>query len=134
MFGLIGIMANIFFDYILWHFTIAPFEILRIMKNYLKASVHQFLIIQHFKTLFSPWHRQNPSDFGAKQKTLFDKFFDALADLYIRLIAAVIRLIIIAMGLIWGGILFIGFGILLLIWMIWPVLAVFSVIYGVLTF
>ena len=124
-------MVTIFLEYFYWHYTIAPFEILRIMQNYLKANIHRFLIVQHLRTLFAPWHRQNPSDFGTRAKTFGDKIMDKIADFYIRLIAAFIRLMIISAGLIWQLILFIFFMLLFVVWLAWPAIAVYSVIKGI---
>jgi len=124
-------MDTIFLDYIRWHFSVAPPEILNIMRNYMKASWHRFLIAKHLQTLFSPWHRQNPSDFGKRERTFGDKMLDALADIYIRLIAASIRSIIIVSGLIWQLVLFIAFMLLLIVWIAWPAVSVFSIIYGI---
>jgi len=123
-------MVTIFLEYFYWHYTIAPFEILWIMQNYLKANWHRFLIVQHFRTLFAPWHRQNPSDFGSKNKTFGDKIMDKVADLYIRLIAASIRLTIIFAGLIWQLILLILFLSFFVLWLAWPAIAVYSIIKG----
>ena len=120
-------MATIFLEYFYWHWIVAPFEILRIMKNYLKGAQHQFLITQHLKTLFSPWHRQNPSDFGAKERNFGDRILDSMADLYIRFIAAGIRMIIILMGLLWQLILLILFLILFVAWLAWPLILIYSV-------
>jgi hypothetical protein len=123
-------MITIFLEYFYWHFTIAPFEILRIMNNYLISNWHKFLVVQHFKTLFSPWHRQNPSDFGKRANTFTDKIFDALADLYIRLIAAGVRSAIILAGLIVELLTLIGFLLIFVIWLAWPVIAIYLIIMG----
>lgn len=123
-------MVTIFLEYFYWHFAIAPFEILKMMKNYMKAARHQFLITQHLRTLFAPWHRQNPSDFGKKNRTLGDKILDSLVDFYIRLIAAGVRLTIIIMGLLWQLALFILFILLFVFWLSWPVIAVYMIING----
>ena len=119
-----------FFDYFYWHYAIAPLEILKIMASYLKAAHHQFLIVQHFRTLLAPWHRQNPSDFGPKERTLTDKIIDPIVDLYIRLIAAVIRLTIIIAGLVWQLVLLIAFLILFVTWLAWPLISIYLVIKG----
>ena len=124
-------MVTIFLEYFYWHYTIAPFEILRIMQNYLKSNLHRFLIVQHLRTLFAPWHRQNPSDFGSKNKTFGDKIMDRVADLYIRLIAAFIRLMIVSAGLIWQLVLLVFFLILFVVWLVWPAIAIYLVIKGV---
>ena len=101
------------------------------MNNYLIARWHQFLIVQHLRTLFSPWHRQNPSDFGKKEKMFVDKVLDGVADTYIRLIAAGIRLMIILSGLVVGLFTAIGFLILFVIWLGWPIISIYLVIKGV---
>jgi len=119
-------MVTIFLEYFYWHYTIAPFEILRIMQNYLKANWHRFLIVQHLRTLFVPWHRQNPSDFGKKERTFTDKIMDFFVDMYIRLIAAGIRLTIIFAGLIWQLVLLFFFLVLFVCWLAWPAIAIYS--------
>src|SRR3989344_6107115 len=81
-------MVTIFIEYFYWHFGVAPFEIFKIMKNYQIAVWHKFLIARHFQTLFSPWHRQNASDFWSRKKTFVDKISNVVIDTYIRLIAA----------------------------------------------
>lgn len=123
-------MATIFLEYFYWHYAVAPFEILKIMNNYMIARWHQFLIVQHFNTLFSPWHRQNPSDFGKIEKTFGDKIMDSLADLYIRLIAAGIRLIIITAGFVVGFLTLIFFLLLFVVWLAWPIIAAYSIARG----
>jgi hypothetical protein len=123
-------MITIFMEYFYWHYFVAPFEILRIMQNYMHARWHQFLIVQHFKTLFSPWHRQNPSDFGPKYRTFSDRILDFLADIYIRLIAAGIRLIIIFAGFIVQLATLIFFLVLFVVWLAWPFLAMYSIYLG----
>lgn len=126
-------MAKIFLDYFYWHYTIAPFEILRIMNNYLIARWHQFLIVQHFRTLFAPWHRQNPSDFGKRDRTFTDKILDGVADLYIRLIAAGIRSTIILGGLIVELLTVVSFLVLFVVWLGWPVISIYFIVKGILS-
>ena len=123
-------MITIFLEYFYWHYTVAPFEILRIMDSYLKGARHQFLITLHLKTLLAPWHRQNPSDFGTRQKTFTDKILDGIVDVYIRLIAAGIRTLIILLGLVWQLILFLGFLLLFVIWLAWPAIAIYMISRG----
>lgn len=123
-------MIGIFLEYLYWHYAVAPFEILKIMQNYLKAARHQFLLVQHFKTLFSPWHRQNPSDFGTRERTFGDKIMDSLADLYIRLIAACIRMTIIIAGLLWQLVLLSAFLTLFVVWLAWPAIGIFLISRG----
>ena len=123
-------MITIFLDYIYWHWAVAPREILKIMNNYLIANWHRFLITQHFRTLFSPWHRQNPSDIGPKQRSFADKILDMIADLYIRLIAAGIRMLVILAGLLMELLTLILFLVLFVAWLVWPGVAIFLIMKG----
>ena len=123
-------MITIFMEYFYWHYVVAPFEILKIMNNYLIARWHQFLIVQHLKTLFAPWHRQNPSDFGTKESKFTDKILDVIASAYIRLIAACIRLVIIFAGLVVELFTLIAFLLLFVVWLAWPVISIYLITKG----
>ena len=94
------------------------------------ARWHQFLIVQHLNTLFAPWHRQNPSDFGPKDTTFFDKILNSITDLYIRLIAAGIRLAIIFIGLMVELLTLISFLLLFIVWLGWPAIAIYLISKG----
>ena len=123
-------MITIFLEYFYWHYTVAPREILKIMNNYMVAQWHQFLIAQHFKTLFAPWHRQNPSDLGSRDRKFTDKIMDSITDIYIRLIAACIRLTIIFMGLVVELMTLAVFLVLFVVWLAWPAVAVYMISKG----
>ncbi len=125
-------MATIFIKYIYWHFTIAPAGIFEIMGNYLKSTWHKFLIPQHFKTLFAPWHRRDPSQLGAKKSRSFgDIILDKIVDGYIRLVAAVIRLAVILTGLVTEVFVTVVFLALFVVWMLWPVVGLFLIFKGI---
>jgi len=123
-------MVTIFIEYFYWHFGVAPFEIFKIMKNYQIAVWHKFLIARHFQTLFSPWHRQNASDFWSRKKTFVDKISNVVIDTYIRLIAAGLRLTLILSGLIFEALVFVGFMLIFIAWLAWPALAIYLVFKG----
>lgn len=119
----------IFVDYILWHYITAPREILVLLKNYSIAVWHKFLIAQHARTLFAPWHQlsarymfpaQNPSD----------RIANFLVDIYIRLIAAGIRLTIIVIGLVAQVLVLVFFVGLFVAWLLWPVLFITTITRG----
>ncbi len=124
----------IFLDYFYWHYIVAPFEILRIMTNYFKSIWHQFLITQHLKTLFSQWRRQNPADVGKKSVSLTDKILDSIMDVvidfFLRIVAAIIRLSIITTGLLTEVLIAVGFFLILLIWLAWPLISIYFVYLG----
>lgn len=129
-YDIIQIMVTIFLEYFYWHYSIAPREILKIMQNYLKANWHRFLITKHLQTLFAPWHRQNPSDFGKRELTFADRILNSITDFYIRLIAAGIRLSIIISGLAWQVVILIVFLTLFVVWLIWPIIVGYSIARG----
>ncbi|MBI2669805.1 MAG: hypothetical protein HYX20_01500 [Candidatus Yanofskybacteria bacterium] len=108
-------------DYLYWHYVIAPMGILGLLKNYLIGTWHMFLIATHFRTLLAPWHRARPSEFG-KSKTFGDKILNTIIDFYIRIIAAIIRLIVILIGLIAELAVVAVFITLLIVWLLWPVI------------
>ena len=113
--------------YIYWHFAIAPGNILNILGNYTKATWHRFLIARHLKTLFVPWHKKQPSDISG----VSGKIGNAVADFYIRILAAAVRLTIILAGLAAEAVISAAFILLLIVWVLWPVILVYSIGKGV---
>lgn len=113
-------------DYFHWHYTVAPAVILGLLKNYLVGTWHRFLITTHFKTLFSPWHRVKTSDFG-ETKNFGDKIVNGIIEFYIRILAAAIRLTIILVGLVIEAMVVFVFIALLIAWLLWPAIFIWSV-------
>ena len=118
-----------FIQYFYWHYMIAPSGILRVLNNYLISTWHRFLITRHLATLFSAWHRVMPSQLPEEQ-TFGSKLINGVVDFYIRIVAAVIRLAIIITGLIYELILSAAFFALLIIWVLWPLVLIFSIVQG----
>lgn len=116
-------------DYINWHYGVAPANILGLLRNYLIATWHRFLIGTHARTLLSPWHRARPSDINASG-SFGDRLANGIVNFYIRIIAAIIRLVIILIGLATELILIIAFTALLMLWLLWPVIFIFLVSRG----
>ena len=116
-------------DYLYWHYSFAPISILGLFRNYMVGTWHKFLIATHFKTLLAPWHRAKPSEFGTTT-TIGGKILNIIADFYIRIIAAIIRLIIILLGLFVELIVIIAFVALFIAWLLWPVIFIWSVSKG----
>lgn len=119
----------IFVDYVVWHYTVAPGAILGLLHNYLVGTWHRFLISTHFKTLLAPWHRTRPSDFG-KAQGFGDKIMNGVVDLYVRILAAIVRLVIILIGLIVEVVIIAAFIALLVIWLLWPVIFIWALSLG----
>ncbi|MDP3954124.1 MAG: hypothetical protein Q8Q06_01750 [bacterium] len=116
-------------EYFIWHYYAAPGQIWGIMINYARSIWHRFLIVRHLKTLFAPWHRRQPSDVGG-DRTFGSMAGNFFADIYIRILAAFVRVLIILSGIIAEVIVFVGFILLLMIWIVWPILLAYSVIQG----
>lgn len=122
----------ILIEYIFWHYAIAPFEIIKIANNYFIYVWHKFYIPNHLKTLFRPWHRQQPL---IEPKTIGDKIFLAtagrLADFYFILVAAVVRLFVVIFGLISEVFVFLGFIFIFIFWIFWPIVFVYLLFSGI---
>lgn len=117
---------TLFIDYLWWHYTVAPKDIIHILGNYFVGFWQKFYIIQHAKTLFSPWHRLLPK-YVFPSDNFSDKVTNFITDLFIRCIAAIIRLVIIAAGLaaeVAAIILFLSF---LVAWLLWPALSLYFI-------
>jgi len=113
-------------DYILWHYTVAPGSILEILHNYLIGTWYRFLIRRHLHTLFAPWHRMSPSSLGGSA-SIGNRMGDWITDIYLRLLAALIRLSIIVAGLLVELITILCFTALLILWLLWPLILIFSI-------
>lgn len=113
-------------DYLLWHYGQALKGILNLQENYTTGTWHRFLIAQHMRNLFAPWHRL---DVG-KSQGIGDKLLNAIAGFYFRILAAFIRLSIVVAGLIWVAVEYIFFILLLILWLLWPLIALIFLIRG----
>jgi len=121
-------MQNIFFQYLCWQFLEVPGNILNAWRNFLKFNLNYFSISFLIKTLFSPWRRYRMS-YGKG----FDigRYFTAIfSNLIFRLLGAIMRIILIIIGLLVeifiifaGVILFFG-------WLILPALLIAGLIFG----
>jgi len=123
----------IFSKYISWHFTVAPQEIILLMRNFLLGTWHHFGITQHARTILYPWRKQifdqEPgSDILAN---IGNKIISKIADIYLRLFAAVIRLSIIVTGLVIESVIFISFIVLLVLWILWPLVLITTISQGI---
>lgn len=119
----------LFISYILWHYTTALHEILILFKNFSYATWHKFFIWQHFKTLFSPWHKMR-AQYMFPENKFTDKISNIIIDLFIRFIAMFVRLFIIITGLFVQGIVIVFFTFLFLAWIFWPIIFVLLISRG----
>lgn len=88
---------NIFLKWLFWHFIEAPKNIILGWKNFLKFNFYYFSIKDLLKSLLSPW-RADVGDYGRgfDAKRYFETF---LGNMISRVLGAIVRIVIIATGL-----------------------------------
>lgn len=114
---MVQISRGIFFRYWWWYFIAQPKTILKAWRNFLVFGFNFFSLPLLVRTLFTPWHRYYVS---------YGRGFDikiwleaVSSNLIFRILGAIIRLLIIALGIIFeAAVLLIG----LLIFTGWLVL------------
>ncbi|MBI2029778.1 ATP-dependent Clp protease ATP-binding subunit [Candidatus Gottesmanbacteria bacterium] len=86
------------FSYIYWHFAEAPFGIIKLTSNFLVCTEHLFSISILLKTIFAPFRRVT---FDQGPGFSFSKYFEVvLSNLISRILGAIIRTVVIAIGII----------------------------------
>ena len=120
---------NIFIQYLIWHFFDVPKGILKAWRNFLLFNLNYFSIPLLFKTLFSHWRRYRYS-YGRR----FDlgRYFEAFTfNLISRGLGAVVRVILILIGLLVEFFIILAGAIIFLGWLILPVLLIAGLIFGI---
>ncbi|OGZ19079.1 MAG: hypothetical protein A2175_02030 [Candidatus Nealsonbacteria bacterium RBG_13_42_11] len=122
-------MQNIVFQYLVWQFFDAPKNILKAWKNFLLFNLNYFSIPLLLKTLFSPWHRYKVSygrgfDFGR----YFEAFF---SNLIFRILGAIIRTLLIIIGLLMEVFIVLGGLIAFFCWLVLPAILIVGFIFGI---
>lgn len=114
--------------YVLWHYTEAIADIVRIWRNYLWFFWHFFAIPVLLATLFSPWRRLQEEYAGGFD---LEKFFAAkIVNISMRLVGAVVRLAFIAVGSIVILAVFLAGIAFLIIWIALPVISLGLLVIG----
>jgi hypothetical protein len=114
--------------YLLWHYTTAQKEILHIAKNFIWFITNFFSIPSLVRSLFSPWKRMTESK--GSRFSLEDMAGYVIINLFSRLVGAIMRLSIIATGLLF---LLITVALTLFTFVFWifaPALLLVSMLYG----
>ncbi|KKQ77037.1 MAG: ATPase AAA-2 domain-containing protein [Parcubacteria group bacterium GW2011_GWC1_38_6] len=114
--------------WLVWHFFEAPKEIIQAWKNFLLFNLHYFSIPTLLRTFFSYWHKYSWS---------YGRGFDlkvwvevALSNIISRVIGAIVRSILIALGLLSELSIFLAGFIVLLTWLLLPFLFIAGIILG----
>lgn len=114
--------TNIILEWFLWQFLEVPKLILKAWKNFLKFGSNYFSIPLLIKTLFSPWKRYrwfHPRgfDFWLYLETIF-------SNLIFRVLGAIVRSVLIIIGVFFEILIFFVGLFILLGWLILPFLLV----------
>jgi len=119
----------IFLEYLTWHFFEMPKNIFLGIKNFLFFGLNYFSIPLLFKTLFSPWrqYRWVSSTRGLDIGVWFEARFSNLIS---RTIGAIMRIILILIGLFVEVFFLIGGIIIFFDWLVLPILSIFGLYHG----
>ena len=92
------LFTTIIRHYLLWHYTEAYKELFSVSKNLIWFVISFFSIPQLLKTLFSPWRRIVEEK---KKSWNFEDFASRIViNIISRIIGAIMRLIVIGIGLV----------------------------------
>ncbi len=114
------------FQYLSWHFFEVPQKILKAWKNFLKFGLYYFSIPLLLKTIFYWWHGyrwEYPKSFDVAQFVLV-----FLSNLVTRTIGAILRTIVILIGIIFEISIFVLGLLVFLGWLFLPFLLILSLI------
>ena len=119
---------NIFTFWLAWHFWEVPKEIVAGWKNFLLFNLESFSIVLLVKTLFSYWHKYSWSyGRGFDFKVYLEA---ALSNLISRIIGAIIRIILIVIGIVSELFIFFAGLIILLAWLLLPFIIIVGIVFG----
>ncbi|MDD5638336.1 MAG: hypothetical protein PHO28_00305 [Candidatus Pacebacteria bacterium] len=121
---------SILIQYIIWQFIDFPREVLKAWKNFLLFNIEYFSIPFLIRTLFSHWHKYYMSyGKGINLARWFEAFvFNILMS---RLLGAIVRTILIIIGILFEIIIFIVGLAVFLICFFSPFILIFAFIYGI---
>ncbi len=115
--AIFGLLLAKYFD---WYFVDRPKKILKIWKNFIVFGERFFSIFFLLKTLFAPFHGLTES-YGRGfdlQRWLFAGF----SNLIFRVIGAMVRLVIIGLGLAFEALVLISGFLIFIGWFLFPIL------------
>ena len=116
--------------YIAWHYGAALADMLRVWGNMMWFTFHFFSTGRLAATLFSPWQRMHEEYYG-KGKFDIEYFLGTLAvNTLMRLVGFIIRVIFIAISLVFAVIGVIGGVFFMAFWLVAPVAIIYLFIIG----
>lgn len=104
-----------FINYIIWHYTRAIKDLIRIWSDFVWFTFNFFSISLLLKTFFSPWKR-----LGEMRSGFFDPVF-IIIDIFMRLFGMLLRSVTIFVGLVSVTFVILLGPVILTIWLIWPI-------------
>jgi len=111
-----------------WHFFEAPKTILDAWRNFLLFNLNYFSIPTLLKTFLSYWHKYSWSyGRGFDLKVYLEV---ALSNAISRVIGVIIRSVLIILGIVSEVFIFVAGLIILITWLLLPVLAVATIVFG----
>ena len=115
--------------YIAWHYSQALYDLLGIWRNFFIFIYKFFSIKDLFLTLFSPWQRMQE---GLRKGFGLEELFATLVvNTIMRLVGAVVRSVVIILGII-ALLVCLGTGLLVfLAWLLLPFLVLYLPIQGI---
>ncbi|MDD4990510.1 MAG: hypothetical protein PHW31_04395 [Candidatus Pacebacteria bacterium] len=120
---------NIFFKWVFWHFVEATRSIFLGWKNFLKFNLNYFSIGLLLKHLLRPWRADKGAYArGFDIKQYFNTF---LGNMISRILGAIIRLVVIAAGLVFEIVIFFAGLFVLLFWIFLPVIVILGFFYAI---
>jgi len=120
---------NIAFYWFRWHFFEIPKKIIKIFWNFLVFNFHYFSITLLLKTLFSHWKKYR--DFYPKGLDIKKYSYIFISNTISRLIGAIVRTTVIALGLVLEVLIFITAFIVLFSWIFLPLIIIFLFVSGI---
>jgi len=121
-------MQNIFIQYFQWQFLDTPKNILQGWQNCLRFNLNYWSVPLLLRTFFSHWRRYRYSyGRGFELKRYFEAFtFNMIS----RVLGALMRSVLIILGIITEVLVFLAGAVVLLFWLIFPFLLVGGFLYG----
>jgi len=113
---------NIFTVWLLWHFYEMPKFLLLVWKNYILFALNYFSLTALLKSLFSPWRKYSwmyPKGFNVVE------FFNTLVSNTVsRFLGAIMRIVLIAFGIVFQIFVIFAGLIIFLLWILIPFIAI----------
>ena len=124
----ISVKQNILFKWLTFHFFDVPKEIFKAWRNFLIFNLNYFSVPVLARTLFAYWRKYSweyPKGFDLA------KYLEvAVSNFISRILGAIMRVILIFIGLAVEIFIFFSGGAVFLIWLILPVIIIFLLYHG----